>query len=1345
MKSVRYIALLVTAALLLALLPTGAFAAPEAYDVWVNGVQFTEKNAAEGLNCGLGTAVYDPENAVLTLTDASVTKAHAEEYGDGSFAAAIFAAGDLTVAVNGENTVTSVFTMGKNVTNCGIFCGGTLTVEGLGTLTVTGGLSTYRTAGIFAADVIFRDSVAVNASGGRLTSTVATCGYGVYAAKDLTFTDNATVSAVSFLPDSECLPAVSCGLFAGHAITEELSAVVSAIANRSVAKEGDAVLVQGTVTVTGGSLTAKGVGEQSCGLRAVTDGKTPLRVRSGFLYATGGQYAVFAPYGKADIHGEYRVTGAAFANATELGCNREVAVDYEDGMRFLLTDNEETVDAKSLYFVRPVIAYGLWVGGLQVDNYNCYDIFGDGTAAYDKDSATLTLNGAQIGDGRYGDAYLYAENELTLRLKDGSNSTVGGLTHELTEHAYGIYAAKGLTVEGGGSLTVASGNAEKDAFGVYVRTGALKIAGAAVRFRSGDAADSSAGVFVASTVSGDCMLTKMASVSAASGKAAAMMGLSANGKISVTEGSVLSGEGGSGKTDSNSVSYGVRCGGAMDMDDSSSVKGVGGDSAGFSIGVYVLSSKDGITVRGGKLNALSGTGADKCYGLYAKTSVAVRRGELIAESADASGAAGSLSYAVTAKTVALSGGTVTATAGQAASSCCIYADTFTVAGAAQITAAANGINGHAMRKSPKYTSYAPVVYTGKEAPGQFIEKPQEADYVNNAYVRIEKQFKSEKIWYALPIYDASARFANRWIGFTSDDVTKPAQIGVGVEGTGAAEYYNGYIYGVTSTMPFRLWRVSLDGATLSAPEYIGDSFRFSFGDMSYDYVTDKMYGLGTFNMERALFSVDLRTGYTERALSVSGTDAELLTLAFNRAGECYGVDLAGFLYRISMRDGRAEKVGFTGLVPDGAQSMAFDRSTGELFWAYFNGQTGKSGFYLVNTETGEAVLAGKTGGSHMELAGLFTIPQAYDVWVGGVRVNEENHADVFGNGLVSFDPGAKTLTFNGMKITTYAQVYKHYSFGVLARDMDLTLVFNGENAIALEDVYTDYSASICVINGKATIKGGKLTILSTTAKLDNTILCPDGVTVEDCELLLYSTHNGITATADDALVEIRNSTVGIHAGHVGIASTAGSVALDNSTVAITADKDENVRASAVAALHDFTLKNSTFIATADTNEAVIAGRTDVTESAFDATGPENAVSGEITFFHKNGTAVVVANGKSEESRGFWDKTTPLTAYNYVKITECPHVYESATDLVCTVCGFIRHLTPDGETYLPGDVDNDGKITSADARLALRRSVQLEDFAETSAAYYACDADEDGSVTSADARLILRASVGLEEL
>ena len=72
------------------------------------------------------------------------------------------------------------------------------------------------------------------------------------------------------------------------------------------------------------------------------------------------------------------------------------------------------------------------------------------------------------------------------------------------------------------------------------------------------------------------------------------------------------------------------------------------------------------------------------------------------------------------------------------------------------------------------------------------------------------------------------------------------------------------------------------------------------------------------------------------------------------------------------------------------------------------------------------------------------------------------------------------------------------------------------------------------------------------------------------------------------------------------------------------------------------------------------------------------------------------------------------------------------------------LTAKTPTYTIGDVDGDGRITSADARLALRRSVKLEDYPEGSAAYLACDADGDAKVTSADARLILRASVGLED-
>lgn len=63
----------------------------------------------------------------------------------------------------------------------------------------------------------------------------------------------------------------------------------------------------------------------------------------------------------------------------------------------------------------------------------------------------------------------------------------------------------------------------------------------------------------------------------------------------------------------------------------------------------------------------------------------------------------------------------------------------------------------------------------------------------------------------------------------------------------------------------------------------------------------------------------------------------------------------------------------------------------------------------------------------------------------------------------------------------------------------------------------------------------------------------------------------------------------------------------------------------------------------------------------------------------------------------------------------------------------------------GDPDGDGKITAADARLALRASVLLETDRDDPLFWLAANADHDDEITSADARLILRASVGLENI
>ena len=92
--------------------------------------------------------------------------------------------------------------------------------------------------------------------------------------------------------------------------------------------------------------------------------------------------------------------------------------------------------------------------------------------------------------------------------------------------------------------------------------------------------------------------------------------------------------------------------------------------------------------------------------------------------------------------------------------------------------------------------------------------------------------------------------------------------------------------------------------------------------------------------------------------------------------------------------------------------------------------------------------------------------------------------------------------------------------------------------------------------------------------------------------------------------------------------------------------------------------------------------------------------------------------------------------------------EGIRTYTCTVCGAtkeekINRLPSPGQTAGLGDVDGDGEVTSGDARLALRASVQLEQYAPGSAQFLAADADGNGVIESSDARTILRVSVKLD--
>ncbi len=114
-----------------------------------------------------------------------------------------------------------------------------------------------------------------------------------------------------------------------------------------------------------------------------------------------------------------------------------------------------------------------------------------------------------------------------------------------------------------------------------------------------------------------------------------------------------------------------------------------------------------------------------------------------------------------------------------------------------------------------------------------------------------------------------------------------------------------------------------------------------------------------------------------------------------------------------------------------------------------------------------------------------------------------------------------------------------------------------------------------------------------------------------------------------------------------------------------------------------------------------------------------------------------------------EMTIPATEHVYGEwtVTEEPTATSAGSAMrICTVCGEEQTVMLDqsGSTAMPGDVDFDTKITASDARLALRRAVDLETYPEGSREFIACDVDKDGKVTANDARSILRAAVDLED-
>lgn len=135
----------------MAILPAMAFADTSYYDLYVNGERFTSGNLA--IECGEGTATYDPATQTLTLDNASITNA----LGSGGIYSGLTS--DLNIVLQGENRITFD-------DNMGVMATGNIELSGSGSLTIDVAGETKDGISAVGSVSVCGTTLSINASGG---------------------------------------------------------------------------------------------------------------------------------------------------------------------------------------------------------------------------------------------------------------------------------------------------------------------------------------------------------------------------------------------------------------------------------------------------------------------------------------------------------------------------------------------------------------------------------------------------------------------------------------------------------------------------------------------------------------------------------------------------------------------------------------------------------------------------------------------------------------------------------------------------------------------------------------------------------------------------------------------------------------------------------------------------------------------------------------------------------------------------------------------------------------------------------------------------------------------------
>lgn len=163
--------------------------------------------------------------------------------------------------------------------------------------------------------------------------------------------------------------------------------------------------------------------------------------------------------------------------------------------------------------------------------------------------------------------------------------------------------------------------------------------------------------------------------------------------------------------------------------------------------------------------------------------------------------------------------------------------------------------------------------------------------------------------------------------------------------------------------------ITLDTAT-GARTVIG-SIGAAISGLSYDYSSDKLYGVAWDGTNSLLYEISTTTG-AGTLIGTCTTDL-LINLACDETGNLYSVGITNdLLYSVDKTTGAATSIGSIGFNASYAQDMEFDLNTGICYMAAYNATASSGQLLTVNVTTGATTLIGAFAGG-AEITG-FAIP-----------------------------------------------------------------------------------------------------------------------------------------------------------------------------------------------------------------------------------------------------------------------------------------------------------------------------------------------------------------------------------